>query len=453
MAHDDHESQLSAHSPDAGHEHPHDAALSSEDRATAVDRPALGEGAGTGKILFLDAFSGIAGDMFVGALVDLGVPLTVVEQAVAKLPIQGFHIHVDPVSRSGIVASKFDVHVDDPQPERTYRVIDDMLAGSSLGPGVKELARKIFRRLGEAEAEVHRVPLDDVHFHEVGAIDAIVDIVGAAAGLVHLGCEVAVSPLPMGRGFVHARHGILPLPSPATVSCLQGIPTYPVDLEAELVTPTGAAIVASVATSFVRWPAFASERVGWGSGTQTFADRPNLLRVVLGTPAKLRTRSEPGSHVVLEANVDDITGELASYVLAALLKAGAIDAWAVPIIMKKGRPALTLCALTPASRADRVAAAMLCESTSLGLRRYTVDRIERPRRLVRVDTPYGEIPVKIGEGPYGPPSAKPEFDVCVQRAQQYGVPVRVVVGAALQALPLHQLAFDSNESCSTPDTP
>jgi uncharacterized protein (TIGR00299 family) protein len=349
---------------------------------------------------------------------------------VASLPLEGFHVHRDHTHRSGIVAARFDVHLDTPQPERTYRSIDAMLAAAPLADPVKELARRIFLRLAQAESTVHRMPLDEVHFHEVGAVDAIVDIVGAAACFVHLGAEVVASPLPMGHGFVKARHGILPLPAPATVLCLQGVPTYPVPLEAELVTPTGAAIVATVATRFERWPSFAPERVGWGAGWRELPDRPNLLRAVLGSEP-VGAGAVVGSHVVLEANIDDMTGELAGHTIEALLGAGALDAWATPITMKKGRPGLMLSALAEASAADAITTVMLRESTTLGVRRIGASRTERPRRIEVVETPYGRIPVKVSEGPYGPPTVKPEFDACARAASEHGVPVRVVIAAAL----------------------
>jgi hypothetical protein len=373
--------------------------------------------------------------MTIAALLDLGVPLLVIERAVAALPLEGFHLHRAHTHRSGIVATSFDVHVEAHQPERTYGEIDAMLAGAPLEPRTALLARKIFRRLAEAEAAVHRMPLMDVHFHEVGAVDAIVDITGAAAAISYLGAEVVCSPLPMGRGFVKARHGILPLPPPAVVECLHGVPTYGVELDAELVTPTGAAIVAAASSRFERWPTFAPERIGFGAGTRELPDRPNLLRVVLGTVAA--PSPEPGSastHVVIEANVDDLTGELAAHAIEALFAAGALDAWATPITMKKGRPALTIAALAPVEAADRVASALLRETSSIGVRKTPVSRTERPRRLVRVETPFGSIPVKISEGPFGPPQIKPEFDACAAAARAHGVPVREVIAAALAAV-------------------
>jgi uncharacterized protein (TIGR00299 family) protein len=368
--------------------------------------------------------------MTIAALVDLGVPFAVLENAFEELPLSGFHAHLGHVHRSGIVATTFDVHVEGKQPERTYGWIDRMLAESGLTDRTKTLARRIFRRLGEAEANVHKEPLEDVHFHEVGGIDAIIDIVGSAAAIEWIGATVVSTPLPMGKGFVSARHGTLPLPAPAVVDCLRGVPTYAVALDVELVTPTGAAIVASVAERFERWPSFAPERVGWGGGQRELPDRPNLLRAVLGGPSPEPTVE---SHVIVEANVDDMTGELAGHALSALLAAGALDAWATPIVMKKGRPALTLAAVGPSERADALARAMLRETSSIGVRIFPVRRVERPRRLVEVTTRYGVIPVKISTGPYGPAVVKPEFDACAQAAEQSQVTVLEVIAAALDA--------------------
>ena len=434
--HDEHDHHHGDH--EAPHHHPHPTGHHHHDLAPHGEpheheparREPIPEGGGAGKTLFLDCFSGIAGDMTIAALLDLGVPLLVVERAIATLPLEGFHLHRGHKHESGIVATKVDVHVEGAQPERTYRSIDDMLSSSSLADPVKTLARAIFRKLAVAESDVHRMPLDDVHFHEVGAVDAIVDIVGAAACFVHLGALVVASPLPMGRGFVKARHGVLPLPAPAVVSCLAGVPTIPVELDRELVTPTGAAIVSTVARRFERWPSFAPERVGWGAGTQTLPDRPNLLRAVLGTETTPSTGLS-GTHVVLEANIDDMTGEMAGHAIEALLAAGALDAWATPITMKKGRPGLLLSALTTTEGEGAAVSTILRETTSIGVRRLPATRVERPRRMVEVETPYGLIPVKISEGPYGPPVIKPEFDACARAAAEHGVPVRAVIAAAL----------------------
>jgi pyridinium-3,5-bisthiocarboxylic acid mononucleotide nickel chelatase len=436
MGHDPPSDHDHSHDHGASHEHDHAHPHAPEGGARAGGRPsvhpagAIGRGEGKGKTLFFDAFSGVAGDMTIAALVDLGVPFAVLENAFEELPLSGFHAHLGHVHRSGIVATTFDVHVEEKQPERTYGAIDGMLAECGLPERTKALARRIFRRLGEAEANVHKMPLEDVHFHEVGGVDAIIDIVGAAAAVEWIGASVVATPLPMGRGFVNARHGILPLPAPAVVDCLRGVPTYPAALDAELVTPTGAAIVATIAERFERWPSFAPERAGWGGGQRELADRPNLLRVVLGS-----ANVEPSGdrHVIIEANVDDMTGELAAHALVALLAAGALDAWAVPIVMKKGRPALTLAAIGPSERADALAQAMLRETSSIGVRILPLRRVERPRHVVEVSTPYGAIPVKVSGGPFGPPVVKPEFDACARAAAVANVTVREVISAALES--------------------
>jgi uncharacterized protein (TIGR00299 family) protein len=421
------------HDHDDGHHHHHPHDHHEHGASERADETPLERGHGAGKLLFFDAFSGIAGDMTIAALVDLGVPFSAISGAVGALELGGFHVHLGERHRSGIAARAFDVHVEADQPERTYGAIDAMLAESVLSAPVKGIARRIFRKLGEAEASVHGIALADVHFHEVGAVDAIVDVVGTAAALEWIGAdEVVASPLPMGRGFVRARHGVLPLPAPAVVECLTGVPTYGVELDAELVTPTGAAIVASVAKRFERWPRFRPERVGWGAGARDLPDRPNLLRVVLGRPEEVAV-ADRATHVVLDANVDDMTGELAAHALATLLAEGALDAWATPTLMKKGRPALTLSALAVREQADAVAAVMLRETSSLGVRRSYVDRVERPRRMVEVSTPFGSVPVKISAGPFGPPRMKPEFDVCARLARDAGVTVGEVLDAALAA--------------------
>jgi uncharacterized protein (TIGR00299 family) protein len=422
--HEPHEHEQHGHAHEHAHEHPHG-------HGPRHDEP-LARGAGAGKILFLDAPSGLAGDMIIGALVDLGVPAQVIADPLTALPVTGFHVHFGTRARSGIVATSFDVHVDEAQPGRTYGAIRAMLDSADLDARVRARAQRTFHRLAVAEAKVHRTRLDEVHFHEVGAVDAIVDVVGSAAALEHLGAELVVSPLPMGRGYTRSAHGTIPLPPPATVECLAGLATYDGGIDFELVTPTGAAIVGAHARGSERWPTFAPERVGWGAGTADLADRPNLLRAVLGAPAHARAGAGQATHAVLEANVDDATGELAASWIEALLAAGALDAWAAPITMKKGRPALTISALAPIDRADAVARAMLRETTSLGLRRHDVTRVERPRRLVDVETPYGRIPVKIAEGPYGPPQVKPEFDACAAAARAHGVPVREVLRVVME---------------------
>jgi uncharacterized protein (TIGR00299 family) protein len=384
-------------------------------------------------MLYLDAPSGLAGDMSIAALVALGVPFRVVEEAVHCLGLEGVLPVFEFRAINGIRAGAFRVEETQPQPHRDYAGIDAMLAESTLAPRVKELARQVFRRLAEAESEVHGVDIAHVHFHEVGAADAIVDIVGAAACIEHLGADLVVSPLPLGHGHVHCAHGVLPLPAPATLLCLRGVPTYPAGIEGELVTPTGAAIVSALAQRFERWPAMKPERVGYGRGTRQLADRTNALRAVLGEPAEARESAARAPYCVLSANVDDLTGELGAHAIAQFMTLGALDAWATPILMKKGRPALTLSVLVRSEQRELFAERLLVETSSIGLRFHFVERVERPRQIVEVETRFGAVPVKVSGGAFGAPQVKPEFERCVELAAEHGVAVREVIAAALQA--------------------
>jgi hypothetical protein len=380
-------------------------------------------------VLFFDAPSGIAGDMTIAALLDLGVPFDVVKGALAAVDLSGVAFDSEPCSAGAIGATRFRVRETEPQPARDYVTIARLLQDSALDEPVRVLAARIFRRLAEAEAEVHRIGVDRVQFHEVGAADAIVDIVGAAACLCYLDARVVASPLPMGHGTVTCQHGQLPLPAPATVQCLRGVPTYDAGIEGELVTPTGAAIIATVAEEYVRWPALVPERVGWGAGTRQLPDRPNALRVVLGKPSI--SQGSPETHMLVEANVDDMTGELAGHALATLLQQGALDAWGTPIIMKKGRPGLVVSALARMHDAGRVADALLRETSSIGVRFTPVSRRELERKLIEVETPFGAIPVKVSGSAATGRKLKPEFEACAAAARVHDVPVRVVVESAL----------------------
>jgi pyridinium-3,5-bisthiocarboxylic acid mononucleotide nickel chelatase len=421
------------------HEHGHGDGQHSHEDARAGDalrfgNPRLARGAGVGKVVYFDCFSGVAGDMTVAALVDLGVPFEVVRDAIAAVGLGGVSVAVHPAQTGVIGGVRFAVEQRGQHPERSYDAIVQLLAASTLDDATQRRAQSIFRRLAEAEAFVHRSHVDAVTFHEVGAVDAIADVVGAAAALAYLQADLVCAPLPMGHGSITCRHGILPLPAPATVACLRGVPTYDAGVEAELVTPTGAAIVASQAVRFERWPSLEPMAIGWGAGTRKLPDRLNALRAVLGTPLARENRDDAlATHYVLEANVDDMTGELSGHAIAKLLEAGALDAWAVPITMKKGRPGLLLSALANAASLSVLEAVLLRETSSIGLRRYGVARTERPRELVEVETEFGLISVKIARGPYGPPQIKPEFDACVRAAQAHSVPVRTVLAAALAA--------------------
>jgi uncharacterized protein (TIGR00299 family) protein len=402
------------------------------DAAHAPKAP-LSRGAGRGKTLFIDAFSGIAGDMLVGALIDLGVPEQMLRDSLSTLPIDGYELRLARRERGGLSALSLDVIALREQPSRDYAEIRAMIEGARAIPdGARVLAARAFAVLAEAEAAVHGTRVDDVHFHEVGAIDSIVDTIASALALDFLGASVVCSPLPMGRGFTRSAHGPLPLPAPATLHCLTGVPTYDSGLDVELVTPTGACLVRAAARGFARWPAISPIRIGLGAGTRELEDRPNVLRVVLGD--SLAEEPMPiATHRVLELNVDDLTGELAAVTLNAAFEAGALDAWTTSIGMKKGRPAIMLSALAPADRAHEVAQALLRESSSLGLRIREVARLERRRRFATVDTEFGPITLKIADGDGLPEQAAPEHEDCRRAAETHRIPVRQVYAAAIAA--------------------
>ncbi|MFO0662722.1 MAG: nickel pincer cofactor biosynthesis protein LarC [Polyangiaceae bacterium] len=424
-AHGDHD-----HHHDHGHDHgPVDFA----------HRPDLPEGAGRGLVLYLDAPSGLAGDMLVAALVDLGVPPRVVADALHAVDLDGYHVHFGRRAQSHIFGTTFGVHEDAPQPARSYAEIRTLLEGSRLAPAVRDLALRAFHRLAEAEARVHRATVESVHFHEVGAVDSIVDFVAVSAALHYLGAELVVSPLPMGRGFTRSQHGVIPLPAPATLECLRGFPTYDGERAFEFVTPTGAAIVGALARPSATWPPASPRAIGWAAGSASIEGRPNLLRAVLVAPpgadpsAENRENKSDTTHAVLSANLDDATGELIASCIESFLSEGALDVWATPITMKKGRPGVTLSLLCREADVGRLSARLLAESTSLGVRCERVSRFERPRRMIEVTTRFGKVAVKVSEGPYGAPQVKPEYEDCQARAKEHLVTVREVMQASLVA--------------------
>ncbi|MCU1277019.1 MAG: hypothetical protein JWM53_565 [bacterium] len=411
-----------------------------------------------GSELYFDCFSGIAGDMTLGALLDLGVPEEAVRGELEKLPVKGYRLTRERVRRGALVGTKIQVVVDEDVHERDherdhdhdhhhdharahdprhshhrhthYREIKAMLQ-KHLGGGVLERSLAIFDRIAVVEARLHGVTVEDVAFHEVGAVDSIVDIVGAAAALAWLApSRITSRRVPLGGGSVDTAHGRLPVPTPATLELLAGA-----DVEAggdtELTTPTGAAILAASVASWGVMPPLRVLGVGWGAGDRELADRPNLLRVVAGVRADLGNTTSDEIAVV-EANIDDMNPELCEPLMEAIFAAGAVDAWFTPIVMKKSRPALTVAALCPPSARDAVAAAILRESTTIGVRFSSRERTILPRHLVEVDTPWGKVPVKVaGDGDSA--NAAPEYESCHKLALAAGVPVKRVYLAALAA--------------------
>jgi pyridinium-3,5-bisthiocarboxylic acid mononucleotide nickel chelatase len=384
------------------------------------------------QLLFVEPVGGAAGDMFLAAALDLGVPRAELEAALATLAVPGFRLEVTPAEAGGIVGTHVDVHVEGPQPHhRALSEIQALVRGSGLAPRARDAAAALFERIGRAEAKVHGIALDDVHFHEVGAIDSIVDVCGAAVVMDLLGWPRAVARAPeLGQGFVKTAHGLLPVPPPAVLELLRGVPVQPGGPVGEAVTPTGAALLAGLCEVGVAPPAFTPIRVGYGVGTRRWPDRPNVLRLTLGevTGAEARTTIHQ-----LELNLDDCPGQLVARAIEAALAAGALDAWAAPCTMKKGRPGIVLAALATGESRERVARALLSETTSLGLRFWPVDRVELERELVEVATGYGPVRVKVGRLGGEVLGAHPEYEDCAARGREKGVPVKEVMAAAMAA--------------------
>lgn len=441
------------------------------------------------KVIYFDCFAGIAGDMILGALIDLGLDLDRLEKELNKLSLGGYHLSARPVIKQAIRATKFQVTLHDesgPHPaDQEFQEVDPessllerhsgaesapahaharhlaeilgLIDGSDLSPGVRALSRAVFTRLAEAEARVHNQPLDHVHLHEVGAVDALVDIVGAAIGLELLGVEeVYASPLHLGSGFVKTAHGLLPVPAPATALLLEGIPVYSTQAKGELVTPTGAAFIATVARAFGPMPEMRTQAIGYGAGSRERAF-PNVLRACLGEIAsrKERVASEarlsrvpypeqhstpelPGGYhvspaVVIEANLDDMQPQFYETLMERLLEAEALDVTITQVQMKKNRPGVQLQVLASPGSVDALLAIIFSESTTIGVRTYEVQKRMLQREMVSVQTPYGALRVKIARLGSRVVNMAPEYEDCRLRARELGVPVKEVYQAALLA--------------------
>jgi len=382
------------------------------------------------KILYFDCFSGVSGDMTLAALLDLGLPLERLEEELKKLGLKNYSLEVCPGSRSGIGALGLEVKVG-PHEEhhRHFSDIREMISRSSLEPGVKERSLAVFQRLAEAEARVHKKKVEEVHFHEVGAVDSIVDIVGTAIGIDFFRPDrIYASELPMGWGFVNCQHGRLPLPAPATVEVLKGYPVKSVDVEGELVTPTGAAIVATLSSKTTAFPAMKVERIGYGMGKKEFPDRPNLLRLILGEATEA---FQADRAMVLESNIDDMNPEFYDYLMERLFQRGALDVSLSPLQMKKNRPGTLLRVIAEEKDADALSELILHESTTLGVRSFPVSRKKLPREVRKVETRYGKVRVKVS----GEVRFQPEYDDCRRIAREKGVPLQEVYWEAVKKRP------------------
>ena len=388
------------------------------------------------RVAYLDCIAGISGDMALGALIDAGADPEEIRSQLASVPIEPFELELEQVETHGISATRVVVRAGATAIIRTYASIRTLLDQASLDPPVRNTAHRIFRRLAEAEARVHRKEVDLVTFHEVGAVDSVIDIVGVAAALSLLGIErVFASPVPTGFGMVRTEHGLMPIPGPAVTELLRGVPVYSRGVTAELVTPTGAAILAAVAEGYGELPRMRIEASGYGAGTQDL-DFPNVLRVLVGNEEERgvspgRGAAAPGD-VLLETNVDDLNPELYEFVLERLFAAGAQDAWLTPMVMKKSRPAVTVSVLCSTEREASIRHVLFRETGTLGVRVTPVAKHALEREIVKVETRYGPVAVKVGFLEGKRVSVAPEFEDCARDAREAGVPAREVYQEALR---------------------
>jgi pyridinium-3,5-bisthiocarboxylic acid mononucleotide nickel chelatase len=375
------------------------------------------------KIAYFDCFSGISGDMVLGALLDLGVPAGSLLDELKKLSLQGYGVHVCREMRGAISGTRVKIEVHH-QPSRNYEDIRELILSSGLDLEVKERSLAIFERLATAESRVHGIPMSHVHFHEVGAVDSILDVVGAVVGLRHLGIEkVFASRIPLGHGFVKTHHGVIPVPAPATVLLLEGVPVYDGGSERELVTPTGAAILATLAESFGPVPDMVLASTGYGVGSHPASDPPNLLRILCGTSRASLTRT---NLLVVETNIDDMNPEFYDYVMQKLFALGVLDVGISPVQMKKNRPGALIRVLLEPAIESRVIELLFEETTTLGVRVHEVKRVELQRRIKEIETPYGTCRVKCVLMPDGAERMIPEYEDCRRLAEERNIPLRRV---------------------------
>ena len=385
------------------------------------------------RTLYFDCFAGASGDMILGALVSAGVDRNYLREQLSLLSVSGFSVNFETVDRSGLSATYARV---DTAPEHKHRHLSDIaqiIEKSALSAAVKERAVQIFTRLAEAEAHVHNEPVDHVHFHEVGALDAIVDVVGAAICLDALQIDRFISsPIHVGSGMVKMAHGQFPIPPPAVTELLKGVPFYATDIKGELLTPTGAAIITTVCSEYGPIPRMTTEATGYGAGTREYHDFPNVLRVLIGETEDTQPADE--KLWMLETNLDDASPQIIGHVMDRVLELGALDCFFTPVQMKKNRPGVLLSVLCAPNEKDAVMKLLFTETTTLGVRSYEVMRRALERSVVRVETQYGPIDVKVAHLDGRVVNEMPEFEQCRQAAAKANVPLKLVEEAARIAL-------------------
>lgn len=377
------------------------------------------------RICYLDAFSGVSGDMTLAALLDCGISLPALRKEMLGLDISNYSLSRKKIRRHGISATRFSVKIGKDEKRRSLKDILQILERSNLNPDISSKAIRVFRRLARAEAKVHGESVSNVHFHEVGATDAIVDVVGVLTALKMLGIdEIFSTTIPLGTGFVNTSHGLMPLPAPATIELLKDYPVTRTDRECELTTPTGAALVSALSSGTALPSPFAVEKIGYGAGHRESKTFPNLLRVIVG---EVETELE-GDHVlVIETNIDDMDPQSIPHLQDEVAKAGALDVYRLPVQMKKNRPGMLLRVLVESTSFDQVVDVIFRESTTIGIRYWEVSRIKLWREIKVVDTSLGKVRVKEVILPSGERRVKPEHDDCLQIAREKGIPLLEVI--------------------------
>ena len=387
-----------------------------------------------------DCFAGISGDMTLGALNDLGVPLDWLEHQLRLVPLTGFTINAGPTKRHGISGQQVQVMVTDDESHRNWSTIDSLIDESPLSPKVKKLGRSIFKRLAIAEGAIHQIDPEQVHFHEVGGVDAMVDIIGTALGMDYLGItSFSASPIALGRGMVSSRHGIIPIPSPATMALLKNIPVYGTEISHELTTPTGAAIISELTRDFSHLPALHIKKVGYGAGQRDHNALPNMLRVILGNRRASDVDSSNSylsieSVMMVEATIDDMNPEVYGYLMEQLFVDGALDVIFLPVQMKKNRPGTMVQVLCYPKDRELISARVLTETTTLGIRFYPMQREILQRQVVECETTYGIIKVKKVIDLDGGVRMTPEFESCRLIALKHGQSIRKIYDTLLAEL-------------------
>jgi uncharacterized protein (TIGR00299 family) protein len=382
------------------------------------------------RIAYFDCFSGISGDMFVGALLDAGLKIEILEKELNKLNLSGYQLEVNKVLKKGISASQFKVKIQEKGVERRFKDILNILEESKLDEEIKNEVKKIFFKIAEAESKIHQEDIEKIHFHEIGGLDSIIDISSAVIGIKALEIkEIYSSPLPLGKGFVQCAHGILPLPAPATLELLKNIPTYSGGMESEMVTPTGAAIISTLTKDFGERPLMKIEKIGYGAGEREFSI-PNLLRVSIGEKI-LSDRDLMDGYVhdealLIETNIDDMNPEFYDYIMDKLFSQGALDVFLTPIQMKKNRPAHMFSIIVYEQNLKEILKVLFSESTTLGVRIKEVKRLKLTQQNFIAETKYGKIKVKVGIFKEDIKTIAPEYQDCQKIAQQYQVPLKEI---------------------------